>query len=283
MQSFSVNGQLQRNHEVQKKARKSLGPDISSPQAVNDTNIPSRPSERCQTCLSQASTSRALHSEKRHFSLCADSSFNRPQSLPGSQSRNPFLDIRHTMDIGHVRERVLGKGGVGKAGRSGGENGGNDPKEKSESDLTPRHATGSRAHLARTSAAHPRCSPYLIRNLGFQKSANWSSLIRRLRIHSFRTNAKNWKSLIGRHSSFTKKIRTAPTPARLLRYCQLPANCRNFTLPLTLVRSCPRMRSGDPPTPLCRSWLVPELRGQVPNVLGSTDSRGSWYVQLAAR
>jgi hypothetical protein len=163
MQSFSVNGQLQRNHEVQKKARKSLGPDISSPQAVNDTNIPSRPSERCQTCLSQASTSRALHSEKRHFSLCADSSFNRPQSLPGSQSPNPFLDIRHTMDIGHVRERVLGKGGVGKAGRSGGENGGNDPKEKSESDLTPRHG------VSRASSAHKRCAPQML-TLSNQKS-----------------------------------------------------------------------------------------------------------------
>jgi hypothetical protein len=27
------------------------------------------------------------------------------------------------------------------------------------------------------------------------------------------------------------------------------------------------MRSGVPPTPLCRSWLVPELRGQVPDVI----------------
>jgi hypothetical protein len=29
--------------------------------------------------------------------------------------------------------------------------------------------------------------------------------------------------------------------------------------------------------------LVPDLRGQVPNVLEFTDSRGSWVVQLAAR
>jgi hypothetical protein len=41
MQMFSINAQLQRNHEVQKKARKSLGPDISAPQAVNDNNITS--------------------------------------------------------------------------------------------------------------------------------------------------------------------------------------------------------------------------------------------------
>jgi hypothetical protein len=158
MQNFSVNGQLQRNHEVQKKARKSLGPDISSPQAVNDNNIPSRPSERCQNCLSQASTSRALHSEKRHFSLCADSSFNCPQSLPGSQSPKPFLG--HPSHHGYwacertgVGERRSWEGGQ-KRRREWWER--PQRKIRVRPDATPRHG------VSRASSAHKRCAPQML-------------------------------------------------------------------------------------------------------------------------
>jgi hypothetical protein len=164
---FYVIGPLRRKPDIWKRATKSLGPDISSSQAVSDDNTPGCPSESCQKSLSKASRSRASHSENGQFPLCADSSFSRPQSLEIYSAEPLSAYPSHTMKIGHVKG--IGEGGVGKAVKCGSEKGGKATQEKNRGrpGATPRQ--GRHKALARSSAPkrcarqNSRCPSYLIR------------------------------------------------------------------------------------------------------------------------
>ena len=122
------------------------------------------------------------------------------------------------MKIGHVRE-ILGKVELGRRAEAEVRKVGKRPQEKnSEAGLAPRHAPqGSSAPQALRTAKPqmPILSNQKIQDCRKLQIGAHSFAVSEYAV--FRGNAKIWKPLIGRHSSFTKKIQTGPTPARLLR------------------------------------------------------------------
>jgi hypothetical protein len=265
MQRFSVNGQLQRNHEVQKKARKSLGPDISSPQAVNDNNIPADLQSGARI-----GSRRRPHPEpctlKTAISLCAQiqSSID-----PRARKSKPYLFLKFVTHHGYwaCERRCGGKAELGRWAEAKAKMVGTIQRKKSESDLTPRHATGSSAPQARTKRCArqiPRCPPYLIRESGIPEKCELELSDSPFQNTRFPNECEelefvDWSAQLI-HKKFTKSSHTGPPTASLSASEPLP----KFHASLDTGEKLSSHAIGTPHTPLCRSWLVPELRGPGP-------------------